>query len=282
MTVQDAATMKPDEQAENRTSERRRRWLRSIQPIAAAALVLAIWQAIIVLFDVPKYIVPSPTDIIEAGIKKAPIIGRHYLVTLYEALFGYTIAVLIAVPSALLIAYSKFAQRTIYPTMALMDMIPKIALAPVFIVWLGLGLAPKLAVTALVCFFPIVLNGILGFRSINPEIIYLAQSMGSRPWETFWKIRFPNALPYLFVGLKYGASAAMVGAVVAEFVGGNAGLGYYLVDAMAKYKTGLGFAIMFAMTTIGLGLFFGMQIVERLAVPWHVSQRTERQGAVRG
>jgi len=281
MTAQGAGTIQSGGEGKKRLSERQLRWLHLAQPVAAAVLVLALWEAIIAAFDVPKYIVPAPTDIIEAGIKKAPIIGRHYYVTLYEAVLGYMIAIFIAVPSALMIAFSRLAQRTIYPMMALMDMTPKIALAPVFIVWLGLGLEPKLAVTVLVCFFPIVLNGILGFRSISPEIVYLAQSMGSRPWETFWKIRFPNALPYLFVGLKYGASAAMVGAVVAEFVGGSAGLGYYLVDAMAKYKTDLGIAIMFVMTTIGLGMFFGMQMVERLAIPWHVSQRTERRGAVR-
>jgi NitT/TauT family transport system permease protein len=120
------------------------------------------------------------------------------------------------------------------------------------------------------------LNGILGFRSVSPEIVYLVQSAGAPRWETFWKIRLPNALPYLFVGLKYAGSAAMIGAVVAEFIGGNKGLGYYLVVSLDHGQVDLGLATMVAMTTIGLGLFFGMGWVETVVIPWHISQRRSK------
>ena len=140
---------------------------------------------------------------------------------------------------------------------------------------LGFGVLPKVVVTALLCFMPIMLNGILGFRSIEPEIVFLSQSCGARPWEMFWKVRLPNALPTLFTGLKHGASLALVGAVIAEFIGGNSGLGYYLVLTMDSVRIDLGLAIMVAMTTIGLAFFFGVQILEGLTIPWHVSKRRQ-------
>jgi NitT/TauT family transport system permease protein len=243
-----------------------------LQPILTLLVVLALWQLIVEVFDVPIYIFP-PTDVIEKGITYAPKIWENYWATLRSAILGYLLAVGIAVPGSLIIAYSNFAARTVYPGLVMIDMTPKVTLAPIILVWLGFGLAPKLVVTFLVCFFPIILNGILGFRSISPEIVYLSQSTGTRAWEMFWKIRLPSALPTLFVGLKYAASLSMIGAVVAEFIGGNQGLGYYLIITLDHGRVDLGMAIMVAMTTIGLALFFGMAGVESLVIPWHVSKR---------
>ncbi len=244
-----------------------------LQPFLTLLLILVLWQVIVRVLDVPIYIFPAPTDVIEKGIKYAPKIWENYHATLRTAILGYLLAVVIAVPSSLIIAYSSFAERTIYPGLVMIDMTPKVSLAPLILVWLGFGIAPKLVVTFLVCFFPIILNGILGFRSISPEIVYLSQSTGTRAWEMFWKIRLPNALPTLFVGLKYAASLSMIGAVVAEFIGGNRGLGYYLIVTLDHGRVDLAMAVMVAMTTIGLALFFGMSGVESLVIPWHVSKR---------
>lgn len=244
-----------------------------LQPVVAFFVVLILWEIIIIVFKVPEWIFTTPTAMIEKGISYAPKIWTNYLVTLKEAVIGYILAIGIGIPASLIIAYSIFAQRTIYPGMVLIDMIPKVAFAPLIVAWMGFGLAPKIVVTFLVCFFPIIINGILGFRSISPEIVYLSQTTGARRWETFWKIRLPNALPYLFVGLKYSGSASMIGAVVAEFIGGNKGLGYYLIVSLDHGNVPLGLAIMVAMTTIGLGLFFGMGVIESLVIPWHVSKR---------
>jgi NitT/TauT family transport system permease protein len=244
-----------------------------LQPFLTLLLILVLWQVIVRVLDVPIYIFPAPTDVIEKGIKYAPKIWENYHATLRTAILGYLLAVVIAVPSSLIIAYSSFAERTIYPGLVMIDMTPKVSLAPLILVWLGFGIAPKLVVTFLVCFFPIILNGILGFRSISPEIVYLSQSTGTRAWEMFWKIRLPNALPTLFVGLKYAASLSMIGAVVAEFIGGNRGLGYYLIVTLDHGRVDLAMAVMVAMTTIGLALFFGMAGVESLVIPWHVSKR---------
>ncbi len=243
------------------------------QPVVTFFLILALWQTIVVVFDVPRYLFPAPTEVVDKGLEYAPKIMDNYWPTLRSALLGYLLAVVVSIPLALAIAYSDFAQKSVYPGLVVIHMTPKVTLAPLVIAWLGFGIAPKVVVTALICFMPILLNGILGFRSIDPEIVYLAQSTGAGSWEMFWKIRLPNALPTLFTGLKHGASIAIIGAVVAEFIGGNQGLAYYLILTMNNLQTDLGIAIMVAMTTIGLAFFFAMHALESLAIPWHVSKR---------
>lgn len=247
------------------------------QPTAAFLGLIILWQAVIVIFDVPIYIFPAPTDVVQQGLRYAPKIWANYFTTLQSAILGYLLAVAVAVPGALIIAYSAFAERAFFPGLVVLHMTPKVTLAPLIIAWLGFGVLPKVVVTALLCFMPIMLNGILGFRSLDPEILYLSQSCGARPWEMFWKVRLPNALPTLFTGLKHAASLALVGAVVAEFIGGNRGLGYYLLTTMDTVRTDLGLAIMAAMTTIGLAFFFGIQAVEGLVIPWHVSKRRQEK-----
>lgn len=245
------------------------------QPLAAFLGLILIWQAAIVAFDVPIYIFPAPTDVVRQGLRYAPKIWANYSTTLQSAVLGYLLAVAVAVPGALIIAYSAFAERAFFPGLVVLHMTPKVTLAPLIIAWLGFGVLPKVVVTALLCFMPIMLNGILGFRSLDPEILYLSRSCGARPWEMFWKVRLPNALPTLFIGLKHAASLALVGAVIAEFIGGNRGLGYYLLTTMDSVQIDLGLAIMAAMTTIGLAFFFGMQAIEGLVIPWHVSKRRQ-------
>lgn len=255
----------------------RARWLQRalpvLQPVLAFAALLIVWQVVVQVFDVPLYLFPGPREVIRSGLRNWPRIRANYSTTLQSAVLGYLLAVAVAVPAALIIAYSAFAEKAFFPTLVMFDMTPKVTLAPLIIAWFGFGVLPKVVVTALLCFMPIMLNGILGFRSIDPEIIYFSESCGATLWATFWKIRLPNALPTLFTGLKHGASLALVGAVIAEFIGGNRGLGYYLVMTMDSIQTDLGLAIMAAMTTIGMAFFFGMQLIEGLVIPWHVSKR---------
>ena len=274
-------TSKVERTSTDSQDENGRRWqsrvglilVEGAQPVLTAILVLILWQSIVTLLGVPKYIFPAPSDVIVKGIEYAPKIWYHYSTTLRSAALGYVLAVVVAIPTALVVAYSTFAQKTLYPGLVLIHMTPKVALAPLIIAWMGFGVAPKVVVTFLLCFMPVMLNGILGFRSIDPEIIYLCQSTGVRQWEMFWKIRLPNALPTLFTGLKHGASLAVVGAVVAEYIGGNRGLGYYLILLLDSMQTDAGMAVMVAMATIGLIFFFGMHLVERLAIPWYVAKR---------
>jgi NitT/TauT family transport system permease protein len=217
---------------------------------------------------------------VQQGIEFTPRIASHYWVTLYEALLGYGIAIAIAVPAALLISYSPLLDRTIYPLVVFLDEVPKIAIAPLLITWFGFGIEPKIILTTIISLFPIFINGVAGFKSISDELVNLGRSAGAREWEMFWKIRLPNALPYLFVGLKMSGSAAVIGAVVSEFLAGDKGLGYYLLIVLGNLKMALGFAVIASMATIGLSLFFGMTLIESLTIRWHVSKRSAgRRGA---
>ena len=242
-------------------------------PVGAAFLALALWQGIVTIFQVPRYILPAPLAIVQEGIKGASYIAPHFWVTAYEALTGYAVAIAFAIPFALAVSYSAFLYRSFYPLTVFLDEVPKIAVAPLLVTWFGFGLEPKIILVFIMCIFPIFINGVAGFTSIRPEFIDLGRSAGAREWEMFWKIRLPNALPNLFVGLKMAGSGAMVGAVVAEFLAADRGLGFFLQKSLSFMNTGLAFAVIAAMWVIGFSLFFGVTLLESLAIPWHVSKR---------
>jgi len=250
--------------------------------VGAAALALVLWQSIVMVFDLPHYILPSPIAVLEAGIRKAPAIAPHYLATWYSAIVGYTIAVVIGVAMALAVAYIPLMRRTLYPGLVFLDELPKVAIAPLLITWFGFGFEAPVILVTLICLFPIFIQSVHGFGALDSEILYLARSTGAREWEMFWKIRLPSALPHIFVGLKYGGSAAMIGAVVAEFLAADRGLGLYLLAALRRVEMALGFATIVCMASIGMTLFFSMQLLETRVIPWHVSQRSERQVEVQG
>ncbi|HUW14262.1 MAG TPA: ABC transporter permease subunit, partial [Anaerolineae bacterium] len=166
-----------------------------------------------------------------------------------------------------------FLRRSFYPIIVFVDEVPKIAFAPLLVTWFGFGLEPKMILTFIVCFFPIFLNSMAGFSSIEEEYINLGRSAGAREWEMFWKIRIRSALPYVFVGLKMAASSAMTGAVVAEFLAADQGLGLFLQRALSELNMALGLATIVTMWAIGLSFFYGMSLIESWALRWHVSRR---------
>jgi NitT/TauT family transport system permease protein len=234
---------------------------------------LIAWEAAVRIFDIPRYIIPSLSSIVDEFFKHIDLIWEYTLVTGWETIVGYTIAVVIGVPLAMLVGFSKFLRQTLYPTAVAFEMVPKIAFAPLFVVWFGFGFFPKMIIVFLVCFFPILLNGILGFTSLSSELGYFSRSTGASGWTMFWKIRLPAALPELFVGLKGAAVNATVGATIAEWIGGDAGLGYYIQIATGQLRMALAFAIIFVLAAIGLLLFYIIVLVEKRLIPWHVSQR---------
>src|SRR5262245_41061797 len=245
--------------------------------VTGAIVFLVFWEAVVYVFEVPRYIVPAPSAIARQFIRQFPLIWRYTLVTGTEPLIGYVIAVAIGVPLSMLVAFSRFLERTLYPSAVALEMVPKIAFAPIFVTWFGFGFAPKMIIVFMVCFFPILLNGMLAFRSLSTELIYFSRSTGADPWTMFWRIRVPAALPQVFVGLKGAATNATVGAVISEWIGGDAGLGYYLQIASGDLRTDLAFGIIFMLAGLGLLLFYTMTWVERLLIPWHISQRVVRQ-----
>ncbi|RCK72676.1 MAG: Hydroxymethylpyrimidine ABC transporter, transmembrane component [Anaerolineae bacterium] len=234
---------------------------------------LLFWEIAVVVFRIPRYILPSLSSIIRQFIRNFDLIWEYTLITGYETLVGFVIAVAIGVPLAMLTAFSRLLRQTFYPFAVALEMVPKIAFAPLFVTWFGFGFIPKMIIVFLVCFFPILLNGILGFTSLSQEMVYFSRSTGASQLRMFWKIRLPAALPELFVGLKGAAVNATVGATISEWIGGDAGLGYYIQIATGQLRMDLAFAIIFMLTALGLLLFYIVQLVEKRMIPWHVSQR---------
>jgi NitT/TauT family transport system permease protein len=196
-------------------------------------------------------------------------------ITLYETVLGFVLACVIGLVTAVLIAYSRTMDKALYPLVLVAQVIPKIAIAPLLVVWFGTDLRPKVILAVLIAFFPIVISGVAGLRSTDPELLDLSATMGASRWQTFRKIRFPNALPHLMAGLKVAVTLAVVGAVVGEFVGASEGLGYVLLLANGNLDAPLLFADLILMSVIGILLFAVVEVAEALLIPWHASRRSE-------
>jgi NitT/TauT family transport system permease protein len=194
-------------------------------------------------------------------------------VTTKEIVAGYLLAVVVSIPLALWIAYSRFMENAVYPVIVFLQIVPKIAIAPLFIIWFGFGFTPKLLVVFLLSFFPIVVSSIAGFKAIDPDIMDFARTTGAGQWKMFLKIRLPQALPQIFTGLKVGAALAATAAVVAEFVASDKGLGYLLLQYNGNLDTPMVFATIILLSLIGLVVYYVVELVERFTIPWHVSQQ---------
>ena len=250
------------------------RWIsRSWLFLAFFAGFFIFWELSIDWFEVPRYILPKPSTIV---IKSSADLDRLFYytwVTGTETVLGYAAAIVLAVPLGLAIAFSRFLRQTIYPFFVSIEMTPKIAFAPLFISWLGFGLLPKVIIVFLVCFFPIVLNAILAFGSLSEELTRFCRATGASAWRSFMKVRLPAAMPQCFVGFKYAAINATVGATIAEFIGSDQGLGFYIQIVTGNMRPDLAFAGIFFLTVLGLALFGAVTLAERLLIPWHISLR---------
>ena len=242
---------------------------------------IAVWEAAVRFFDIKAYILPTPSAMVVQFVRHFGRIFDYTLVTAFESLTGLALAILVGVPLALMVAFSPFLRRTLYPEAVTLEMVPKIALAPVFVTAFGFSIGPKIAMVFLVCFFPILLNGVLAFTSLSVELGRFCLSTGAGPLRTFFKVRLPAALPQLFVGLKGAAVNATVGATISEMLGGDAGLGYYIVIALGDVHADLAFAVIVVLAALGLAIFGAVILAERWLIPWHVSQRAPLQGVVR-
>lgn len=250
------------------------RWLsQSWLAILFFVFFFAFWEASIDLFGIPPYILNKPSEIVTRGWADINRLLYYTYVTGLETVVGYVIAIIVAVPLGLAIAFSSFLRRTIYPFFVSVEMVPKIAFAPLFISWLGFGLLPKIIIVFLVCFFPIVLNAILAFGSLPEDLTRFCRSTGAGWLRVFLKVRLPAALPQCFVGFKYAALNATVGATIAEFIGSDQGLGFYIQITTGNMRPDLAFAGIFLLTGLGLCLFGLVTLAERLLIPWHISVR---------
>jgi NitT/TauT family transport system permease protein len=243
------------------------------RPFALVVALIAAWWAVTQAELVAPYILPSPAETWRTAQENAAYLAQNTWVTTWETVLGFIIAAVVGELVAVVMVYSAGLEKTMYPLILFAQVIPKIAVAPLFIVWLGFGPTPKILVAVLMAFFPIVISGLAGLRSVDPEILELTSTMGASSIKTFVKIRFPASLPQLMSGLKVAATLAVTGAVVGEFVGANEGLGYVILQANGNVDTAMLFAALILMCLIGIVLFAIIEIAEKLLIPWHSSRR---------
>ncbi|MDR2998237.1 MAG: ABC transporter permease [Microbacterium sp.] len=256
-------------------------WQRNWHPVVFVIAVLIVWWAVTALGWVPPYIIPSPADTWAAFADNPAYLLQNTWVTTYETLVGFAIAVVVGLFVAVVMVYSRGLEQTLYPVILFAQVIPKIAIAPLFVVWLGFGMGPKILVAVLMAFFPVVISGLAGLRTVDPEILQLTSTMGAGRFKTFTKVRLPAALPELLSGLKVAATLAVTGAVVGEFVGANEGLGYVILQANGNLDTAMLFAALIIMSLMGVLLFGIIQVAERFLIPWHASKRDVGAATVR-
>jgi len=238
---------------------------------------LLLWELAVRALDLPPILLPAPSRIaVEIG--SAPwFYLRQSGDTLITTLAGFGLAVVLGVSLAIGIVYSRLLERVIYTLLVALNSLPKVALAPLFVIWMGTGVEPKIAIAVMLAIFSIVVDMVLGLRSIDPDILAMAYVSRARPIAVLWKIRLPNALPTLFAGMKVGISFALVGAIVGEFVAGSRGIGFQILVAQGQFDTVRVFVSLLLLGLVGTILFFLVDYAERLLLPWHVSQRARHE-----
>jgi NitT/TauT family transport system permease protein len=251
--------------------------IKNVLPLAGIVTFLAVWQLVVIIYKMPPYLLPTPTAIAASFIDEFPTLLSNGWVTVYEMLVGYAMAVGIAIPLAIAITSSRRFNEFVMPTILFFQIVPKVAIAPLFLVWFGVGSTPKILVAFLISFFPIVIDTAVGLRSMSTEMADLARSMGATRLQIFTKFRLPTSLPYLFSGLKVAATLAIAGTVVGEFVGADSGLGYLLLVTNSNLETALIFATIVALTIIGLVFYYIVELLEGLLIPWHVTHRAREE-----
>ena len=249
-----------------------------LYPAIAVIVILCLWEGLVVAANVGSWFLPRPSAVVIACFTQASDLLPAAFVTTKEIVAGFVLSIIVGLFAAMLVVSSRVVEESIYPLLVATQVIPKIAIAPILTIWFGYGLAPKVMITFLIAFFPILVDSIIGFKSVSISKIHLAQTMNATPWQTFTKIRLPSALPSIFGGVKIASTFAVVGAVVGEFIASDEGLGRIILVANGNFDIVLVFAAITYLTVIGVALFLLVELAERLLIPWHVSHRTGHTG----
>lgn len=220
------------------------------------------------LSGVAEYVMPRPSAIVRELVLSADSLWGHTLVTLREILIGFVVGTAIGIVLAVMIAESRVLERSLYPIVVFLHTVPKLAIAPIFVIWFGFGLLPKVVLVVVISFFPITVNTIYGLTSVDRNVVDLMRSVSASEWQILKWIRIPNAVPYLFAGLKISVTLAVVGAIIGEWVGTDAGLGFAILVSATQLKTPFMFAAIVIISVIGVALFYLVAVCERVLIPW--------------
>jgi NitT/TauT family transport system permease protein len=240
----------------------------ALYPLVGVTIILVIWQIYVSTFGISRIVLPGPLDILQASISNWRILLQESWPTFLESVLGFALAVVIGIPVAVCVANSRVLNLTLYPILIATQSIPKVAVAPIILVWFGLGLQSKLVIAFLVAFFPIVVDTAAGMRATPPGLLELARSLRASPLQVFMKVQFPAALPFLFAGAKVAVTLAVIGAVIGEFVGSLNGLGNLLLTANSQLDGPLAWAALVWLSVLGILLFAAVVVAERIVMPW--------------
>jgi len=249
----------------------RRRYLarrRLLLPIGAVLLLLLLWWQAVVQFDIKPFIAPSPVAVAEVLVERFGILMANLLPTAIEAVCGFVLGNIAAIALATVFVYSRTTEEALFPVSVMINSIPVVAKAPILVLLLGNGLEPKIAIAAIICFFPTLVNMARGLRDVRPEQLELMRILSATPREVFFRIRVPNALPYLFSALKIAASTAVIGAIVGEWIGSNVGIGALIIQATYNFDSPLLYATIVVGSTFSVLFFLTIRLAERLCVRW--------------
>lgn len=244
-----------------------------LPPIASAVFVLAVWEASVRYFAIPAFLLPTPSLVAEVLIQKFSLLIRQLGFTALASAIGFAIALVSGIAIGAAISASRIFERAIYPWLVIFHAIPKVVIAPLFLVWFGFGMTSEILFVVVFTFFPVVVNTVAGLKSADPDVLQLVRSMRATPFQTLWKVKVPGALPTIFAGIKISVTMAPVGAVIGEFVASNVGLGHVLIQAVGSLETPLAFAAVTVISVFGIAVWYVAEALERIFIPWHASQR---------
>jgi len=248
-------------------------------PLLVAALFLA-WHLYVRLSGISGFILPTPAQVWHAYTREVttPALWKHSWATVYETIVGFAWATVIGVALGTLIGRWRWLETTLNPLIVATQVVPKVALVPLFVVWFGFGPVSKVLLAAALAFFPILTNTVLGVKSVDLGHRDVMVALNAPRWKTFTRLELPSALPYVLTGMEVGVVLAIIGAVVGEYLGGNSGLGYLLIAKMNAYETDSLFAVIIHLTLIGFAFYWLMGSARRLLIPWHESVLVEKAG----
>ena len=248
-------------------------------PLLILLVLVGAWELWVQVGDVPKWQLPAPSAIARELVESRALLWDNTLVTLKEVGLGFMVALAAGVLLAALIAYSRILERSIYPIVIASQTIPIIAIAPLLLIWVGYGTTPKVIVVALISFYPIAVNTVDGLKSVDPDMVSMMRTLGASRWQVFTKLQVPASLPFMFSGIKIGVSVSVIAAVIGEWVGASAGLGYLITYSQPLFLTARVFAAIVVLSAMGISLFVLASLVERLMLPWY---HTEKQAKALG
>jgi NitT/TauT family transport system permease protein len=260
--------------ASNRGRPTRRRespWRHYLVSVVAFLAVLAAWQGVVVAFHVPPYLAPSPLMVLRALRTESHTLLVNTWPTFIETIGGFVVGNLVAIVAAVGFVHNRIFRQSVYPLAVTVRTLPIVAISPILVLLLGNGYAPKIAIAALITFFPTLVNMADGLTAVDPQALELMHVLSASRWEVFRYLRWPTSLPYLFSALRIASTASLLGAIIGEWIGSNSGLGYLIVAATYDYRTPLLYATMTVASALALAMFGAISILERYAVPWRVT-----------